>query len=162
MKSKMRKYRSKVIPRPIVKFLFKIFEQPMFITFYYVGYYLFIWYICSLIHSPWIIDILWIDDISLWIKIGSKICEKIFKYAEVLEMAQKVIEGGFKQSISRIEFLFEFWAISEFSVWKSELSRTLDSWKKSHAYASTWQHLLRWLFEPSQGPPRMTIYDQTA
>ena len=77
------------------------------------------------------------------------------------EMAQNS-----KQSISRIQFLFEFWAISEFRSEKVStlgvLTRDRDfepfcSWaiSKSHAYASTWQHLLRWLFEPSQGPPRI-------
>ena len=44
----------------------------------------------------------------------------------------------------------EFWhVIVDFEpIWSWAIS-------KSHAYASTWQYLLRWLFEPSQGPPRI-------
>ena len=45
------------------------------------------------------------------------------------------------------------WAISEF--WHVIVDfEPIWSWaiSKSHAYASTWQYLLRWLFEPSQGP----------
>ena len=47
------------------------------------------------------------------------------------------------------------WAISGF--WHVIVDfEPIWSWaiSKSHAYAFTWQHLLRWLFEPSQGPSR--------
>ena len=52
------------------------------------------------------------------------------------------------------------WAISEF--WHVIVDfEPIWSWaiSKSHAYAFTWQHLLRWLFEPSQGLPRMWSLD---
>ena len=41
------------------------------------------------------------------------------------EMAQNS-----KQSIPQNEFLFEFWAFSEFKVWKSEPSRNFATWSR--------------------------------
>ena len=58
-----------------------------------------------------------------------------------LFLARKFWSGSkFESLLPRIQFLFEFWAIS-----------------KSNANAVTWHCLHRWLFEPSHNPPPVLL-----
>ena len=111
--------------------------------------------------------------------------------AGVLEMAQKVIEGGVVTWRHMHEILrwlnFKLAQNLRSRRKNSEPSRGFEpsqslrsekvnhlgvltrdqdseptrSWAipKSHAYAFTWRNLLRWLFEPSQGPPRNELWN---
>ena len=86
-------------------------------------------------------------------------------------LARKLWDGSKFEPLSpRIHFLFEFWAILEFRAKKGSHLKVLTrdghfqlkikrNWSvrilSRLKVTGTWQHLLRWLFEPSQGPPRM-------
>ena len=74
-----------------------------------------------------------------------------------IEEAVNISNQDFVRILSYLRvFGLKKWAISEFWLVVVDFE-PIWSWaiSKSHAYASTWQHLLRWLFEPSQGPPRI-------